>query len=86
MTLIQNAGDNQAALPANSYHSVFVWQDGNEAFLVASDNTEFEDVDIFDITDPAAPLRSRTSTSRSTSPRSSTSSPTATCSSITTSW
>ena len=57
VTLIQNAGDNQAALPANSYHSVFVWQDGNEAFLVASDNTEFEDVDIFDITDPTAPLQ-----------------------------
>ena len=55
VTLIQNAGDDEAALPANSYHSVFVWQDGNRAFLVASDNTEFEDVDIFDITDPANP-------------------------------
>ena len=43
------------ALAANSYHSVFVWQDGARAYLVASDNTEFTDVDVFDITDPAAP-------------------------------
>ena len=41
----------------NSYHSVFVWQDGPRAFLVASDNIELTDVDIFDITNPAAPVQ-----------------------------
>ena len=39
----------------NSYHCVFVWQDGPRAFLVGVDNTEFADVDIFDITDPREP-------------------------------
>ena len=64
VTLVQGAGDrdpdNNPATPdrafANSYHSVFVWQDGPRAFLVASDNIEFTDVDIFDITDPRAPV------------------------------
>jgi len=66
VTLIQNAGDetpdgslepdpDPERLP-NSYHSVFVWQDGPRAFLVASDNTEFADVDIWDITDPRNPV------------------------------
>jgi hypothetical protein len=41
---------------ANSYHSVFVWQDGPRAYLVGSDNIEFSDVDIFDITDPRNPV------------------------------
>ena len=58
---------------ANSYHSVFVWQDGPRAFLVACDNIELTDVDIFDITDPASPeCRSATSTWSSGSRRSST--------------
>ena len=62
--LVQGAGDldpdNDPSTPerafANSYHSVFVWQDGPRAYLVASDNVEFSDVDIFDITDPTAPV------------------------------
>lgn len=65
VTLVQNAGDKTPdgslvedpdpdRLP-NSYHSVFVWQDGPRAFLVASDNIEFADVDIWDITDPRNP-------------------------------
>ncbi len=62
--LVRNAGDkdpdnNPATAPrtiSNSYHSVFVWQDGPRAFLVATDNIEFTDVDIFDITDPANPV------------------------------
>jgi len=41
----------------SSYHSVFVWQDGPRAFLVASDNIEETDVDIFDITNPAVPVQ-----------------------------
>jgi len=60
--LIQGAGDTsptgslaQEGGPANSYHSVFVWQDGPRAYLVGVDNTELSDIDIFDITDPKAP-------------------------------
>ena len=61
--LVRDAGDKSPeastvqnpAIPANSYHSVFVWQDGPKAYLVASDNTELADVDIFDITDPTNP-------------------------------
>ncbi len=63
VTLVQGAGDRSPesslvqdpAIAANSYHSVFVWQDGPRAYLVASDNTELSDVDIHDITDPRDP-------------------------------
>ena len=63
--LVQGAGDkdpdNDPTTPerafANSYHSVFMWQDGPRAYLVASDNAEFTDVDIFDITDPTDPVQ-----------------------------
>ena len=65
VTLVQGAGDRDpdndpadaARAFANSYHSVFVWQDGPRAYLVASDNVEFTDVDIFDITDPRSPVQ-----------------------------
>jgi hypothetical protein len=42
---------------ANQYHSVFVWQDGDKGpvYLVASDDEELHDVDIFDITNPRQP-------------------------------
>jgi hypothetical protein len=40
---------------ANQYHSVFVWQDDKSVYLVASDDEELHDVDIFDITNPRAP-------------------------------
>jgi hypothetical protein len=61
--LAQGAGDRSPyssetqdpSLVGNSYHSVFVWQDGPRAYLVASDNIELSDVDIFDITDPTKP-------------------------------
>ena len=43
-------------LPANDYHSVFLWQDGARAFAVGVDNFEFHDVDIFEITNPRAPV------------------------------
>ena len=53
--------DNNSTTPerafGNSYHSVFVWQDGPRAYLVASDNVELSDVDIFDITDPENPVQ-----------------------------
>jgi hypothetical protein len=63
VTLVQGAGDRSSegsemqnpAIAAKSYHSVFVWQDGPRAYLVASDNQELADVDIFDITDPRIP-------------------------------
>jgi hypothetical protein len=61
--LVQVAGDRggdgvlepQDQARPNSYHSVFVWQDGPRAYLVGVDNTELADVDVFDITDPRAP-------------------------------
>jgi hypothetical protein len=62
--LVLTAGDADAdnngtpEQPApNAYHSVFVWQDGPRAFLVATDNPEETDVDIFDITNPRAPVQ-----------------------------
>ena len=61
--LVQSAGDifddedPTTPLPTKgiSYHSVFAWQDGPRAYLVASDNIEATDLDIFDITNPRAP-------------------------------
>jgi hypothetical protein len=61
--LVQNAGDRSpesSLVPtpgafANHSRSVHVWQDGNRAYLVAVDNTELSDIDIFDITDPTQP-------------------------------
>jgi len=50
---------NGGTLPrANQIHSVFGWQAGKKAFAVQVDNAEqvTNDVDIFDITDPAAPV------------------------------
>ena len=41
--------------PSNTYHSVFMWTDDGKVYLVATDNEEFHDVDIFDITNPRAP-------------------------------
>jgi hypothetical protein len=40
----------------NSAHSIFIWQDGAKAYAVIVDNTELSDVDIFDITNPRAPV------------------------------
>lgn len=40
---------------ANQYHSIFMWQDDGGAYLVATDNEEFDDVDIFDISNPKKP-------------------------------
>jgi hypothetical protein len=51
-----NDGTPEQVAP-NAFHSVFVWQDGPRAFLVASDNIEETDVDIFDITNPRAPVQ-----------------------------
>jgi uncharacterized repeat protein (TIGR01451 family) len=37
-------------------HSVFIWQQGANAYAVQVDNHEVDDVDIFDITDPRTPI------------------------------
>ena len=60
-TLVQGAGDHggegrmNGTQPSNTYHSVFMWKDDGKVYLVATDNEEFHDVDIFDITNPRAP-------------------------------
>jgi hypothetical protein len=41
--------------PANDFHSVFMWKDDGKVYLVGTDNEEFHDIDIFDITNPRAP-------------------------------
>ena len=43
---------------AHRYHSVFMWRDGAKVYLVGVDNDEQArtDTDIFDITDPTAPV------------------------------
>ena len=41
---------------ANQTHSVFMWTTGENAYLVAQDEMERSDVDIFDITDPKHPV------------------------------
>lgn len=40
---------------ANQTHSVFVWDAGDNAYVVVQDEMEFADVDIFDITNPKKP-------------------------------
>jgi hypothetical protein len=63
VALVQGAGDRSPESSvvqdpsevAKSYHSVFIWQQGPRAYLVASDNIEVSDIDIFDITDPVHP-------------------------------
>jgi hypothetical protein len=40
---------------ANQTHSIFMWTTGDNAYLVAQDEAEGSDVDIFDITDPKHP-------------------------------
>jgi hypothetical protein len=39
----------------NQYHSAFAWDAGDRAYLVATDDEEATDVDIFDITNPKKP-------------------------------
>ncbi len=60
--LTENAGDitidDSRVHPhaSNEYHSAFAWDAGDRAYLVATDDLEGNDVDIFDITDPRRPL------------------------------
>ncbi|MBA2643512.1 MAG: hypothetical protein H0U82_11390 [Actinobacteria bacterium] len=48
-------GDRNRPRMANQYHSAFLWDAGDKAYLVATDDMEAEDVDIFDVTDPKRP-------------------------------
>jgi hypothetical protein len=41
----------------HQYHSLFGWAVGQKAYLAAVDNEELLDVDIYDITNPAAPVK-----------------------------
>jgi hypothetical protein len=60
--LVQGAGDhggegrmNGSEPLAMHYHSVFMWADDGKVYLVGTDNVEFHDVDIWDITNPRKP-------------------------------
>ena len=55
--LADHVGDedpSEFGFPHNS-HSVFGWQQGDRAYMIVMDNGETTDIDIFDITNPAAP-------------------------------
>ena len=57
--LVVGAGD---ATPSNlsatnQIHSAFAWQQGRNAYVVIVDDEELADVDIFDITNPSAPVQ-----------------------------
>ena len=62
--LIEGAGDRDRVNPrvehpsnnANQSHSVFMWDAGSRAYAVLVDNEELADVDIMDISKPAAPV------------------------------
>ena len=49
-------GANNTPHDANQTHSAFIWQDDGRAYLVATDDDEASDVDIFDITNPKKPV------------------------------
>lgn len=59
ITLVENAGDVRTVASvtrANQIHSAFAWQQGKNAYVVIVDDEELLDVDIFDITNPSAPV------------------------------
>ena len=49
-------GERNRPHMANEYHSAFLWDAGSSAYLVATDDLEAKDVDIFDVTDPRRPV------------------------------
>ena len=53
--LVEHAGDHLTRKDVNTYHSAFAWDTGDNAYLIATDNEEPTDVDIYDITDPRKP-------------------------------
>jgi len=63
-TLVQGFGDfggegkltgPASVIKSKEYHSVFLWKDDGNVYLVASDNEELHDVDIFDVSNPRSP-------------------------------
>lgn len=50
-------GEGESGVAAHQSHSAFGWQQGERAYVVQVDNDEFgvSDIDIWDITNPAAP-------------------------------
>jgi hypothetical protein len=59
VALVEGAGDPTPSTfsPTNQIHSAFAWQQGRDAYVVIVDDEELPDVDIFNITDPAAPFQ-----------------------------
>lgn len=54
--LSENFGDREpGSRDANEIHSAFAWDAGDNAYVVVTDNEEFPDVDIFNITNPHRP-------------------------------
>jgi hypothetical protein len=54
--LSEHFGDRSpGSMDANEIHSAFAWDAGDRAYLVMTDNEEFPDVDILDITNPHRP-------------------------------
>lgn len=54
--LSEHFGDRAPGVSdANEIHSAFAWDAGDNAYVVVTDNEEFPDVDIFDITKPNRP-------------------------------
>ena len=49
-------GGARAVPDVNQTHSAFAWQAGDRAYLVATDDEEVADVDIFDISNPKKPV------------------------------
>ncbi|HEX2046456.1 MAG TPA: hypothetical protein VHF27_01750 [Acidimicrobiales bacterium] len=54
--LSEHFGDRGHA-DANEIHSAFAWDAGDRAYVVMTDNLEFPDVDILDITNPRRPRK-----------------------------
>lgn len=64
--LVENAGDSDSADPetgeavddgfVHTIHSIFGWVVGDSVFAVTVDNDEAADIDLYDITDPTAPV------------------------------
>lgn len=52
--LKEGFGDKNGS-DANQTHSAYAWTVGDKAYLVAVDNIETQDIDIFDITNPRRP-------------------------------
>ena len=48
-------GGAKSAPDVNQTHSAFMWDTGDNAYLISVDDEESEDVDIYDITDPKHP-------------------------------